>query len=211
MERLNPHPRDAGVIDAGLLAAHDSLSRVGGLYEIIAVQFLITHKEQIMSKPPTRALTLKLALQADTWQDLISALEEISTSLVIRDAGNVDRCSGGVLSGYTLTVTHDPDRTPGEYVRDLIAWRKARRADTKAIRGGTFDRVIMDETVSAAAIASAPAVPLLPGRLPAELADRVRAGTISGMSVSFAGVAHQEAVLADAAAARAAMLRKGRA
>lgn len=81
-----------------------------------------------MADTPTRRIRLALTLGADDLTELASALEQIARDI---DTGHITEQtkrlgSGGVGSGFTLTLDVDPEQTGARYHAQLNEWIRSR-------------------------------------------------------------------------------------
>ena len=84
-----------------------------------------------MDTPPRRRLELSLTIGADTLEDLHDALQQFATDLLIDNREEHIRASGGWRSGYSSTLTVDPEMTGDRYRREVQEWHKSPRAFAK--------------------------------------------------------------------------------
>lgn len=84
--------------------------------------------------PPQRRLRLVLDIEADDLTELAVALEMLAMDIATGQITEQTRryASGGLTSGYGLTLTCDQDQTGGRYREQLSEWVRAR----KEARGG---------------------------------------------------------------------------
>ena len=83
-----------------------------------------------MSKP-RRAYELTLTLGADTYEELVRALEGLALDLALypSDAAHRPMASGSPSAGYSATVTHDPEWTHERYHAEVEAYLKMKRGN----------------------------------------------------------------------------------
>lgn len=81
-----------------------------------------------MSEQPRRAFVFTLKLGADTREELVRALDQISYQIAADQM--TTGVSGGVGSGYTYELLHDPEQTHEKYFAELHAYLDSTRTPT---------------------------------------------------------------------------------
>lgn len=82
---------------------------------------------------PRRRLRLLLDLQADSLEELATALTNIGRDLLIEDREEREKDSGGWASGYHLELTCDEQMDGDTYRSRLREWADDRRAKRAAL------------------------------------------------------------------------------
>lgn len=95
------------------------------MWELIA-QAIQRALDAPSSDVPHRAVRIKLDLEADSREAIISALANIERRVAMHDL--TEGCSGGYDSGYTYTYTEAERPTHDEYAQALKDWLAARNS-----------------------------------------------------------------------------------
>lgn len=82
---------------------------------------------------PRRAYRLVLDLEADDYDELLKALDQIGLDLSLhpkREGGEIT--SGGYSSGWHMEIAHQSRQNGGRYRRELMQWCDRRREERRA-------------------------------------------------------------------------------
>lgn len=76
---------------------------------------------------PHRRVQMKLDIEADSLDDLASALRSLASDLELREEGDFKQVSGGFNGGHSLDLSFDQSVDHDSYLRALDEWRAARK------------------------------------------------------------------------------------
>lgn len=91
-----------------------------------------------MPKPPRRAVVLTAEIQADSREELASALFNLSNQLSAGELRGPSVISGGYSSGYILHITENEEQTHDAWAMQVQEFLAAKReeADSGTSTGG---------------------------------------------------------------------------
>lgn len=83
---------------------------------------------------PRRAWRIELDLQADSYEELCRALEQVALDLLLNPDDQASRrmCTGGCARGWTAHVTHEPEWDHDRYaaaIKAEVTRIRAKRAE----------------------------------------------------------------------------------
>jgi len=81
---------------------------------------------------PHRAHVVKISIEGDNWEDVISELNSILYNIQ-KDGPSPTRLCGGGSCSSILEYRYYPEVTPESYIRDVREWLEQRRAEEEAV------------------------------------------------------------------------------
>ena len=71
---------------------------------------------------PKRRHTVKITLQADTWEDIEFLLQQIEYDILTHQPGNIRIASGSPTGGYSIEDELRPEMDHDRYIKELNAY-----------------------------------------------------------------------------------------